>query len=234
MTDIKNLTPARFRCTYTISCPSVLRLEDGRLLIVGKIAPWLKVNEDSTPIDRGSWPVDVGTDESAIIIHPDLLSIVIQEEIDTERARWLEAIEGLKPIDDGAILAAARGALDQAISLVRTYPHRPLRPLSSEIEKATDPLLRENWQLKQALGYPIPAAFDTPQNPFKCGTCTARWNSFPSEIKKAVKAERERCAKIAYKFAEEADQGGKETPAGKQARQIGNAIRFSPVQGDEG
>jgi hypothetical protein len=53
------------------------------------------------------------------------------------------------------------------------------------------------------------------------------------EIEKAVKAERERCAKIAYKFAEEADQGGKETPAGKQARKIGNAIRFSLAEGGE-
>jgi hypothetical protein len=32
----------------------------------------------------------------------------------------------------------------------------------------------ENWQLKQALGYPIPAEFDTPQNPFRCGSCAAR------------------------------------------------------------
>lgn len=170
MTDIKNLTPARFRCTYTISCPSVHRLEDGRLLIVGA---------DGPSFVNGELIVDEG--ESAIIIHPDLLSTVMQEEI----------------------------------------------------EKATDPLLRENWQLKQALGYPIPAAFDTPQNPFKCGTCTARWNSFPSEIEKAVKAERERCAKIAYQIAEEADHGGKETPAGRQARKIGNAIRFSLAEGGE-
>jgi hypothetical protein len=57
---------------------------------------------------------------------------------------------------------------------------------------------------------------------------------FEDLLKEVRLEERERCAKIAYKFAEEADQGGKETPAGKQARQIGNAIRFSPVQGDEG
>jgi hypothetical protein len=124
MTDIKNLTPARFRCTYTISCPSVHRLEDGRLHIVGKRVDYPHRSIPAIAMSPG---------EAAIIIHPDLLSTVMQEEIE-----------------------------------------------------------------------------------------------------KAVKAERERCAKIAYKFAEEADQGGKETPAGKQARQIGNAIRFSPVQGDEG
>mgnify|MGYP001611534371 FL=1 len=32
----------------------------------------------------------------------------------------------------------------------------------------------ENWQLKQACGYPIPADKETPQNPFKCGICDAR------------------------------------------------------------
>lgn len=32
----------------------------------------------------------------------------------------------------------------------------------------------ENWQLKQALGYPIPADRDFPNNPFKCGPCEAR------------------------------------------------------------
>lgn len=34
-------------------------------------------------------------------------------------------------------------------------------------------LQAENWQLKQELGYPIPADKETPQNPFKCGTCEA-------------------------------------------------------------
>ncbi len=35
----------------------------------------------------------------------------------------------------------------------------------------------ENWQLKQALGYPVPSEFDAPQNPFKCGSCDARAQS---------------------------------------------------------
>ncbi len=45
-----------------------------------------------------------------------------------------------------------------------------LPPQADEIKRLT----RENWQLKQALGYPIPAEHDTPQNPFKCGACDAR------------------------------------------------------------
>jgi len=40
----------------------------------------------------------------------------------------------------------------------------------TEIERLTT----ENWQLRQAFGYPIPADKDTPQNPFKCGVCDAR------------------------------------------------------------
>jgi hypothetical protein len=41
---------------------------------------------------------------------------------------------------------------------------------AAEIER----LQTENWQLKQACGYPIPADKETPQNPFKCGICDAR------------------------------------------------------------
>ena len=40
----------------------------------------------------------------------------------------------------------------------------------AEIER----LETENWQLKQACGYPIPADKETPQNPFRCGICDAR------------------------------------------------------------
>jgi hypothetical protein len=189
MTDIENLTPAHLRCTYTLSCPNVHRLEDGRLLIVGEDATADVVHGNPRYAGASLNPED----ETATIISPDLLSTVMQEEI----------------------------------------------------EKATDPLLRENWQLKQALGYPIPAAFDTPQNPFKCGTCTARWNSFAMEIEKAVKAERERCAQVADDIADQADKQAwiGETDRGERwrlsdlrnnARDVATAIRSTPSQGDEG
>lgn len=45
------------------------------------------------------------------------------------------------------------------------------------IDEAADEIQRlqtENWQLKKACGYPIPADKETPQNPFKCGICDAR------------------------------------------------------------
>lgn len=45
-----------------------------------------------------------------------------------------------------------------------------IREWHGELER----LKLENWQLKQACGYPIPADKETPQNPFKCGVCDAR------------------------------------------------------------
>lgn len=45
-----------------------------------------------------------------------------------------------------------------------------IKAKDAEIER----LKTENWQLRQACGYPIPADKETPQNPFKCGICDAR------------------------------------------------------------
>jgi hypothetical protein len=53
------------------------------------------------------------------------------------------------------------------------WPHRLLHDARDEIER----LRTENWQLRQACGYPIPADKETPQNPFKCGICDARAQS---------------------------------------------------------
>jgi hypothetical protein len=53
------------------------------------------------------------------------------------------------------------------------YPEQ-IKAMNAEIER----LQTENWQLRQACGYPIPADKETPQNPFKCGICDAR--SLPS------------------------------------------------------
>lgn len=46
--------------------------------------------------------------------------------------------------------------------------------LVAELRAEVTRLQTENWQLKQACGYPIPADKETPQNPFKCGICDAR------------------------------------------------------------
>lgn len=47
-------------------------------------------------------------------------------------------------------------------------------PLLKEAQAQIAAKDAENWQLKQALGYPIPADKETINNPFKCGTCDAR------------------------------------------------------------
>jgi hypothetical protein len=45
-------------------------------------------------------------------------------------------------------------------------------PLYVEAADEIERLTLENWQLKGALGYPVPG--DIPQGPFKCGLCEAR------------------------------------------------------------
>jgi hypothetical protein len=52
------------------------------------------------------------------------------------------------------------------VSALEVHPSE----LMGEIER----LQTENWQLKQACGYPIPADKETINNPFKCGMCDAR------------------------------------------------------------
>lgn len=58
---MKDLTPAKFKCSIQDACPSVHDLEDGRLLIVGRFAPTELVmkagiklgdSEDAFIIDR--------------------------------------------------------------------------------------------------------------------------------------------------------------------------------------
>lgn len=57
------------------------------------------------------------------------------------------------------------------------YP--PISMLAKELideiknlRKEIDRLITENWQLKGALGYPVPG--DIPEGPFKCGLCEAK------------------------------------------------------------
>ncbi len=66
-----------------------------------------------------------------------------------------------------------------AFRIVTSHPEclmddEVLDPLIDDIALEIERLQTENWQLKQACGYPIPADKETPQNPFKCGICDAR------------------------------------------------------------
>lgn len=69
MSDPENLTPAHLRCGDTLTCPSIQRLPDGKLLVVGQ-----RIDE-TTPLG------DIGDNEAAVIISPDLL--------DTLKAEWV-------------------------------------------------------------------------------------------------------------------------------------------------
>lgn len=77
---MKNLTPDHMRCPMG-DCPSIHQLEDGRLLIVGKIAPFLEVDENGQGLHPEDWPVDLNNDETAIVISPDLLSDLFQTPV---------------------------------------------------------------------------------------------------------------------------------------------------------
>lgn len=89
----EDLTPKHLRCGFG-SCPSVHRLEDGSLLIVGKIpGPGLRVREtDHGIIDTyQGCEFSVGSDEAAVVISPGLLGTLIEEKVreavDAERER---------------------------------------------------------------------------------------------------------------------------------------------------
>lgn len=90
MTDHKDLTPAHLKCAISISCPSIHRLEDGRLLVVGE-------NAVAKAIDIKNQPL--GDNELAIVISEDLLSELKKE--------WVR--EALANPSD-AIIAAMRDA----------------------------------------------------------------------------------------------------------------------------
>ena len=58
------------------------------------------------------------------------------------------------------------------------YDPRP--GINAVIERKNAEIKRlrlENWQLKGALGYPVPS--DIPEGNFKCGLCDARRKSVP-------------------------------------------------------
>lgn len=67
---------------------------------------------------------------------------------------------------------------EESLNLARNSFHSVDAGLSANLcDEVIDEIERlelENWQLKQACGYPIPADKETPQNPFKCGICDAR------------------------------------------------------------
>jgi hypothetical protein len=76
MSKTENLTPAHMRCAVG-TCPSLYRLEDGRFLVVGKVAflaapmVWNKMKDDKA----------IGPEEYAIVIDPALLDTYVEEKV---------------------------------------------------------------------------------------------------------------------------------------------------------
>jgi hypothetical protein len=80
MSKTENLTPERMRCAIQVSCPSLHRLEDGRLYAVLKKASGeleLRLRSDLPP---------AGTDEEAVIIPAALLDTYVEEKVADLRA----------------------------------------------------------------------------------------------------------------------------------------------------
>jgi hypothetical protein len=89
MTKTENLTPTHLRCGFG-SCPSVHRLEDGRLLIVGEMG-W------SHFWPSGLRPAD---NEEVILIDPAILATLreewVREAVEAER-KAIKAQLGSEP-----------------------------------------------------------------------------------------------------------------------------------------
>jgi hypothetical protein len=74
---MKDLTPKHLKCSATMSCPSIHRLEDGRIMIVG---------DDGVP-EAFARDIQVGAAESAVTITADLLSLYVSEKTDKLQAQ---------------------------------------------------------------------------------------------------------------------------------------------------
>ena len=67
---MQEITPDRYRCGFTAECPAAFRLEDGRILLIGK-------KLDSPTLNKLSGRI--GTDEYAVVVEPGLLENVFEK-----------------------------------------------------------------------------------------------------------------------------------------------------------
>lgn len=66
---MKEITPSRYRCALG-SCPAAFKLDDGRILLIGKKAEASLANQIK---DR------IGNDEYAIVVEAGMLENVFEE-----------------------------------------------------------------------------------------------------------------------------------------------------------
>lgn len=128
MSEPENLTPAHLLCAVAASCPSIYRLGDGKLLVVGKR------DVDCLYLRN----VAIGDDEQAVIISPDLL--------DSLKAEWARE----------AIGQAASGVTSNRIRRLRRtplyYSHGgEADALTDEIADALEASQAEVERLREAL-----------------------------------------------------------------------------------
>jgi hypothetical protein len=108
---MKDVTPKHMRCTYMAGCPSIHELEDGRLLIVGKMAAYPGHSYQGVPIGPG---------EDAMIIDKALLS-TIRDEVREECAVRLDDLAAKSEAmgrECGDLINAAR-----VIRALKETPH---------------------------------------------------------------------------------------------------------------
>jgi hypothetical protein len=68
MKKLTDLTPRTYRCNFALSCPAVLKSDDGEYYIIGKT-----LNADAEGI-----PERVGTDETLVKISGELFEEVVE------------------------------------------------------------------------------------------------------------------------------------------------------------
>ncbi len=81
MTEIENLTPPHLRCQHPLRfCPSLHKLPDGRLLVVGKgdMEAWSACN---------ARVIKLAVYDRVVIIDPSLLDTFVAEKVKEERER---------------------------------------------------------------------------------------------------------------------------------------------------
>lgn len=86
----EDLTPPAFKCVATMSCPSVHRMTDGSLLIVGS-------NAGKCIRFANGKEVCAGFGEHLVTISPSLLDTFVEEKTVLLRKRIEELEEALKP-----------------------------------------------------------------------------------------------------------------------------------------
>jgi hypothetical protein len=127
MSKPENLTPERMKCAAMASCPSLHRLEDGRLLVVGVDVHAARGLGDHR-LDQAYGTLihqdAIGIDEAVVAIPAALLDTYVEEKVREAEAEALAAIEAVMWQRDYAAERAGLSTKD----LNRAWNTRALSP----------------------------------------------------------------------------------------------------------